>query len=285
MLGALASSLELQSYRNFEWLVVDDGSDDDTAAVLAGIATGGWLSMKVITTANGGKHRALNRGIPEARGEWTFIVDSDDRLPPDALLTIAELAAGTADDENLCGIMGLKGNFSGTVVGGILPETLGPVDAASLTYLYGVRDDKAEVYRTDVLKRYPFPEFMGEKFLTECVVWYRMARDGYRLKLANELLYLCEYREDGLSARSLELRMRNPQGTLLFYSEELLLKFAAWRLVREAANLVRFALHARRFGITFRELPRRSRMLAITGFPLGLAAAVRDLVVLRAGRA
>lgn len=278
-LQALAESLSAQSYRDFEWIVVDDGSTDDSARVLAGIAARGALPLRIITTPNGGKHRALNRGIPEARGEWTYIVDSDDRLPAEALRRIAELADEARGAERLCGIMGLKAEFDGTIVGGLLPENTGPVDTASLTFVWDVRGDKAEVFLTEVLKRYPFPEFEGERFITECVVWFRMAKDGYRFLLTNEVLYLCEYRDDGLSAKSLELRKRNPRGTLLFYSEELALDYPARKLLREAANLVRFAIHTRRLGATFGALPARGRRLALAALPLGAIAWVRDALL------
>lgn len=280
-LARLAESLEAQAFHDFEWLVVDDGSIDDTEAVLEGFAASGRLPLRVMRIENGGKHRALNRGMPELRGEWTFIVDSDDILPPDALAKISCLADASRGEENLCGIMGLKGDLSGAIIGGLLPEGLGPVDSASLTFTWNIRGDKAEVYLTEALKRYPFPEFSGEKFINEGVVWNRMAKDGLRLHLSNDLLYLCEYQEDGLSARSLELRIQNPRGALLFYSEVLSLDFPGRKLIREAANLVRFALHAGTLPSVYRSLPPRGRRLVLIAFPLGTAAAVRDSFVLR----
>lgn len=280
-LPRLAESLRAQGYADYEWLVVDDGSTDDTEACLEGLAREGSLPLRVIRMENGGKHRAVNRAVPEVRGAWTFIVDSDDILPEGALARIARLAGECEGDGALCGIMGLKGDFEGHVVGGLLPEGTGPIDTASLTFTWKIRGDKAEVFRTEVLARYPFPEIEGEKFITECSAWYRMARDGLRFRLSNELLYLCEYRDDGLSARSLELRIRNPEGTLLFYSEELNLEFPWWKLLREAANLVRFSVHAGRLHQTISGLSPRGRFLAVVSMPLGLLAAARDAVQLR----
>lgn len=275
-LGALRASLAAQEFRDFEWLVVDDGSTDGTLELLASWAADGGLAPRTITGRNGGKHRALNRGVPEARGRWTFIVDSDDQLPPGALAAAAAAIPEAEADAAIGGIMGLRVRPDGSLIGERLPAGVRAMDAAALTFTAGLRGDKAELFKTEVLRAFPFPELEGEKFLTECVVWFRIARAGYKLLLLDEPIYVCDYREDGLSAKSLSLRLRNPKGTLLFYREELALGFPRRALFREAANYVRFAIHAGRFGEALRELEPRGRRLAILAAPLGLAAAILD---------
>ncbi len=108
-----------------------------------------------------------------------------------------------------------------------------------------------------------------------------MARAGFSLLLTNEILYLCEYRADGLSARSLESRLKNPEGTTLHYSEALALPFSSRFLVREAANLIRFSLHFRRLeSLRSRPVSRRGWLL-VAAFPLGAALAIADRLRLR----
>jgi glycosyltransferase involved in cell wall biosynthesis len=285
-LPALASSLAEQSCKDFEWIIVDDGSTDGTAELLSAWTAEGKLPLRVISVANGGKHRAINRGLAEARGALFFIVDSDDRLPPEALERIRSFTrdSGLLSDPGCCGLMGLKATFDGKVLGERLPVGLASADALALTYRYDIRGDKAEVFKTDVLRRFPFPEFEGERFITECAVWYRIARAGLELRLLDETLYEAEYRPDGLSARSVELRAKNPLGTLLFYRELLAggLPFAAG--LREAANYDRFALLSHRLGASLSELSPRARLLALLAAPLGWAVSLRDRSKLR-GRA
>ncbi len=279
-LPALKASLDSQSLSDFEWLVMDDGSIDDTAKLAAAWAAGSAYPIRVLSFPNGGKHRALNRGIPEAAGSWIFIVDSDDRLPPDALEKIAALVPEADADPGIGGIMGLRYDGEGCRIGERFPSGLRRRDAATLTFVDGLRGDKAEVFKASVLRRFPFPEFQGEKFITECVVWFRIAAAGFDLLLLDEAIYLCEYQEDGLSAKSLELRLSNPCGTLLFYAEELPLN-----LFREAVNFVRFFLPCRKRCRTRpSKLPLKAKILVAAAAPVGLAAAVRDSLALAAGK-
>ncbi|MCE1197314.1 glycosyltransferase family 2 protein [bacterium] len=284
-LPALKASLDSQSFSDFEWLVVDDGSVDDTAKLAAGWAAESAYPIRVLTFPNGGKHRALNRGIPEAAGSWIYIVDSDDRLPPDALEKIAALVPEADADPGIGGIMGLRYDGEGRRIGESFPSGLRRRDAATLTFVDGLRGDKAEVFKASVLRRFPFPEFQGEKFITECVVWFRIAAAGFDLLLLDEAIYLCEYQEDGLSAKSLELRLSNPCGTLLFYAEELALPYSPLSLFREAVNFVRFFLPGRkRCRARPSKLPLRAKLLVAVAAPAGLAAAIRDSLALAAGK-
>lgn len=285
-LPALRDSLLGQRFTDFEWLVVDDGSTDDTQALLGVWSGENRLRVRTIARLNGGKHRALNDGIREARGEWIFIVDSDDTLPADSLEKLNRWAIEADSEPRACGLMGLKAYSGGGAIGESLPTQLRYADALELTYRYGIRGDKAEAYKAAVLKQFPFPEFEGERFLTEAVVWYRMARAGWTLRLCPEVLYESTYHPDGLSAQSLRLRIRNPRGTLLFYREEVEgdLPFAG--ALREAANYLRFSLHARdavpqaERGLA--ALSPRARKLALPAAPLGYLAWLRDIKALRA---
>jgi glycosyltransferase involved in cell wall biosynthesis len=278
-LPRLADSLKAQGTASYEWLVVDDGSTDGTGAYLERIEREGAFPLRHVCLENGGKHRAINRSIGLARGTWTFIVDSDDALPPRALESITRCIREAETDPSLAGIMGLRADFSGRIIGQRLPTGMRSMSATDITFKAGIRGDKAELYRTDLLRRFPFPEFEGEKFITECVVWYRIAAAGYKLMLLDEVIYLCEYQDDGLSANSRRLRAANPAGTLLFYREELELRYPARKLYREAVNYCRFALlsgGAAAYAAAAAKLTHRARMLALAALPLGALAAVFD---------
>jgi glycosyltransferase involved in cell wall biosynthesis len=274
-LEALSASLLAQSEGDFEWLVVDDGSTDSTPLLLERLAPLWGARLRYVKKENGGKHRALNYGIGLARGAWVFIVDSDDQLPPGSLSAIKALVPSAASDD-VVGIMGVRVDPAGRVIGESLPLQASPADSASLTFIYGIRGDKAEVFKSDVLRLYPFPEIEGERFLTEAVVWHRMARDGYKFVLTNEPLYICEYLAGGLSDKSLELRLKNPIGNELYYREALELPFPPWRLLREGINYTRFLWHDKNRQKDLKALSPQKRILAALCLPAGWLACRLD---------
>lgn len=277
-LPRLAASLETQAGAQFEWLVVDDGSTDGTDRVLDQLEAEGRLPLRRLRLENGGKHRAINAAVAIARGGWTFIVDSDDALPVGALERITRAIDEVEGDPTIGGIMGLRSDFRGNIIGQRLPRAVRRASATDITYRMGIRGDKAEVYRTELLRRFSFPVFPGEKFITECVVWYRIASAGYMLRLIDEPIYLCEYLPDGLSSNSLRLRACNPRGTLLFYREALGLDYPPHRLYREAINFCRFAVAVghRTLLLELQSLDGRALMIALAALPAGLIAAALD---------
>ena len=213
-LPKLWESLKRQTVFDFEWLIVDDGSIDHTEElVLQWISEENPFEIRYYRKENGGKHRAINFALSRAKGELFFIVDSDDCLPDTAIKTILQMrnTLPVQSVEQYAGIAGCKGYFSGQMVGTTFAgETL---DCTSIERAkHGIEGDKAEVFFTEVLCRYPFPEFEGEKFVTEATVWDRMALDGYLLRYFNKVIYLCEYLEDGLTHQGLDLYYRNPKG-------------------------------------------------------------------------
>ena len=242
-LPALKESLEAQSSDDFEWLVVDDGSTDGTESLLASWVGKTGFPFRYMRTENGGKHRALNRGLPEARGEAVFIVDSDDRLPKEAVERIAAAWPLAREDEALAGLVGYRASGRGERMGPEFPATLRAASSLELAWRHGMRADKAEVFKAATLREFPFPEIEGEKFLTEAVVWNRIAKLR-SLLLLREILYICEYLPDGLSAKSLELRLRNPRGAGLYYAELMRAGVPMTVRLRAGINRVRIAVLA-----------------------------------------
>ena len=213
-MGELYKSLQQQTDYQFEWLIVDDGSTDDTNEIVSKwIEAETRFPIRYFRKENGGKHRAINFALQYAQGEYFFIVDSDDRLVPDAIETVCAQIKSLPTDgcKKYAGICNCKGYSTTEIIGTSFEGDF--IDCTSLEReKFGITGDKAEVFFTEIMRQYPFPEFKGEKFVTECVVWDKMAADGYSLRFFNEILYLCEYREDGLTQQGLDLYYRNPLG-------------------------------------------------------------------------
>ena len=243
-LTTLYQSLLAQTNRDFEWLIIDDGSTDSTEELVTRFIREGRLAIRYVHVPNGGKHRAINKGTDLARGEIFFIVDSDDWLTPDALEKIKLWFAEISKIEGkFAGVSGQKGTDFAHALG-----TTFPGYSADVLYFdrtrYNIRGDKAEAFYTDVLRRYKFPEFPGENFITEAVVWCKIAQNGYALRYYNDIIYICEYRNDGLTKNATASRIKNIRGTL--YAYRYLMNVPQLPLIlrlRYLLNFLRFAGH------------------------------------------
>lgn len=218
IIAELFESLKKQIFADFEWVIVDDGSEDKTIEMVSSWVKEASFPIIYKKVVNGGKHRAINIGLEIASGELFYIVDSDDQLPSDALKIVDEIEKTIPinNRNKFAGICGLKGKKDYSILG----TTFSGDCYLDITCLEGkkhnITGDKAEVFYTRLLKKYKFPEFEGEKFLTESVVWDRIAFDGYKLRYFNKIIYLCEYLEDGLTLNYWENYKNNPKGYGLY---------------------------------------------------------------------
>lgn len=230
----LYRSLQKQTYTNFEWLVIDDGSTDDTKKLFENWANDpNEFLIRFYRVENGGKHRAINKGTDLAKGELFFIVDSDDYLTEDALESIVKWEENLENKEEFCGVSGNKGKSNAEIWGTTFHGDF--IDATSLERdRYNITGDKAEVFFTNILKRYKFDEFEGENFITERTVWDRMAHDGYKIRWFNKTIYICDYLHDGLTNAGDKLFAKNPKGTACLVKQQI--RFNKYKLKNRLSN-------------------------------------------------
>lgn len=214
----LYNSLKLQTYQDFEWVILDDGSTDETEYIVNGFKKESLILINYIKQNNGGKHRAINRGVEEAKGDFFFIVDSDDILPIDSLSTIAAYCEQIKGRSEIAGVVGLRSNKDGQIIGTNMKFEIIECTTLEYRYKYNIIGDRAEVFKTEILKQYPFPEFENEFFLSESIVWDKIATK-YKLLFFNKIVYEGEYLEGGLSSQSVKLRSMNPIGATTLYTE------------------------------------------------------------------
>lgn len=217
LLDRLYESLLKQTDKRFDWLIVDDGSTDDTKQRVESWLESKELRINYIWQENGGKHRALNNGIQEVASDLTFIVDSDDYLPEDAIETILayhDKYKAKRKELRLCGYSFLRCYSNGEVNTAYFPR-----DEEVATYLEvringNIGGDKAEVFYTKALKKYPFPEFPKEKFMPEDTVWMRMSEE-YNMVHINKCIYISDYLEGGLTKSGRKMKLKSPKGMAL----------------------------------------------------------------------
>lgn len=216
ILNKLYESLLSQTIKDFEWVIVDDGSSDNTKELVnewKKIENGFNIIYKF--QKNGGKHRAINSGIDIARGKMFFIVDSDDYITDFAIEKIKYYESTIKDSKyKFAGVSGYKGYNKNDFIGKSINKEY--IDALNTQReKYGLLGDKAEAYYTEILKNNKFPEIEGEKFMTESVVWNSIAGQGYMIRWFNELICICNYIDDGLTRQGNNLLINNPKGYLL----------------------------------------------------------------------
>ena len=208
-LPACHASLVKQTRKDFEWVVIDDGSSDDTESFFANLQDNGFR-IRYFKKENGGKHTALNAAHPYIQGKYILMLDSDDTLTADAVEQVAA-AWSRYDDDSSIGIV--------TLLKGLDPEHPNcyaadegiPVDIMSYHRICPVSNDACEVIRRELFLKYPFPVYPGEKFISEDALWNRVSFT-HQCVYINRVIYLCDYLEDGLTRSGRPLRIRNPHG-------------------------------------------------------------------------
>jgi glycosyltransferase involved in cell wall biosynthesis len=276
-LGRVYESLKAQTFKDFEWLIIDDSTTNDVQGVVQP-----WLSeantfVRYIKQKNSGKHVAHNNGVMQAKGEFTIILDDDDTLTPDSLEIFSRHWDNIPEAQrgSFSGVAGLCTNHdTGELLGGKFPQDVLDSDTIAINYIYHLGDDRQGFTRTDILREYLFPTFGGEKYITEGIVWNRISKK-YKIRFVNEIVCVKQY---GMTNSIVGHLSRSPNATSTYY-QELLDAPYAFSLTTKAklhAGYVRYALHAKRgLGQIVRE-GSRSPLFMLAGVSVGGLFYLRD---------
>ena len=212
-------SLQKQDCKEFIWLIVDDGSSDNTAELVKEWQQqNSGFEIRYVYKENGGMHTAHNVAYENIDTELNVCIDSDDVLAEGAIRKIIKKWEAVKD-QGYAGIVGLDADMN---TGEIIGTDFGTkISDTTLTGFYsrGGRGDKKLVYRTDIIKQYPpYPVFEGEKYVA-LAYKYRLIDQKYKLAVLNDILCNVEYQQDGSSMNMYRQYMRNPKG------------FAFWRKI------------------------------------------------------
>ncbi len=201
----------------FEWIIIDDGSTDNTVDLVNGFAA--IFEIRYIYQANSGKHVAVNKGVELAKYQYTVILDSDDIPLPNAVNIIIEKLNNTPSE-----IVGIGVNMcdsSGNIIGKYQNSVFS--DTIENAYLKGlVSGDKWFIWKTDFIKRFKFPVYDNEFFVPEGLIYNRISRLGFKLEFYPLMLLNARYQSDGYSKNIRALKYENFNAFLLYYCEKLI---------------------------------------------------------------
>lgn len=274
LLPDLYASLCRQTYQDFDWIIIDDGSSDGTQSIVKK-----WLAEEHTFTIsyhyilNGGKNKAINYGVKLIQTPFTMIVDSDDYLTDDAIEFLSEKVKEIITHKNLAGISGLKGHDENTPLKSIKTNNTPYIIANNLERKqYGLERDACEVYKTSILLQHPFKVWKNEKFVPEEIVWNQIALEGYKLRWYNKVTYIARYQENGLTKDSFNLIKRNPMGYAMMYKQRILLSPNIKDKFYNTCQMIAYSILGNNFYSTF---CANLNITTILATPIGYLLSIR----------
>ena len=266
-IGRTYESLCRQTCKDFVWLIVDDGSIDNTRQLVEGWIAEDRILITYIYQENQGMHGAHNTAYRNIDTQLNTCIDSDDYMPDDAVEKILNCWKKCGDNPTLAGIIGLDVTEDGQVIGTRFPDEMKTTTLQGF-YNAGGKGDKKMVYRSDVIKSYPeYPLFEGERYVG-LAYKYMLIDQDYELATLNEPLVIVEYQQDGSSFNMYKQYWNNPRGFAFFRKTEMLMVRSFKRKLQVCTHYVSSSIISRNWHFV-QESPEK--LLTILCIPSGIA--------------
>lgn len=271
LLPRVFNSLLQQVSKDFEWVVVDDGSSDNTEVLFPDFKNKADFPIQYFKQKNGGKHRAINKGVSMANGDFIIILDTDDFLSPEAVSFVKEKTQNLTTKDT-AGIAGRRIYQDGKITGSNNFDFI-HCTSLDIRYKYHVTGDLVEVFKTEVLKEFPFPEIEEERFCPEALVWNRIAQK-YPLDFYNQGFYVTEYLPGGLTEKIVRIRMTSPIASMIHYAELASYQIPFKEKIKASINFWRFSFNSKMgFGS---KLKQTNPLMSFFTLPIGLLMYIND---------
>jgi glycosyltransferase involved in cell wall biosynthesis len=265
-LGNCYQSLLNQTSTDFVWLIIDDGSTDNTRELVSSWIHENMIDIKYHWQENQGMHGAHNTAYELIDTELNVCIDSDDYMPEQAVEKIIRFWSENGS-EKVSGFIGLDSYTDNKIIGTKLPENIKSSTLFELYNKYGVTGDKKLVYRTELTKKYPYPVFNNEKYVGLAYKYYMLDRH-YEMLLVNEVLCCVEYLPDGSSQNMFNQYRKNPRGFAFYRKVLMQIPFASITFrFRQAIHYVSSSLMWKNWKF-ISETPVKS--LTVLAIPFGI---------------
>ena len=272
ILHNLYHSLLRQETNDFEWLVIDDGSADETAELVAKWIAEAPFLIRYFKTKNGGKPRAINKAVELANTPYLFIIDSDDYVADDTVAFLLSKIPDIADYPEFCGIGVMQKNTKNTIA----QDVFGDCDYIDAHHLerkkYGLNFDCNELYKIEILRQFPFRVWEGELFSPEEIVLYEMDLHGYKIRWYNKVGVISEYLEDGLTVNAFSLLKKNPMGYAMAFNHQLKYKKTFKEKFTSAYLMICYSLLGKNISYLAES---NDKPMTVLAFPVGVLVSVR----------
>ena len=265
-LPRLYDSLCKQKCKDFIWLIVDDGSTDNTRELVEKWkSNNNGFQIRYIHKQNGGMHTAHNVAYENIDTELNVCIDSDDMLSDDAVSLILEHWQSVRD-KGYAGIIALDADLNGKIIGDSFPGGMSETTLSGY-YATGRTGDKKLIYKTSIIKQYPpYPVFSGEKYVA-LAYKYRLIDQDYKLSVLNKVVCLVEYQDDGSSMNMYKQYVRNPQGFAFWRKVTMLYPTTRKRLFVDCIHYVSSSILAKNKNF-IKESPRK--LMTVAAIPFGV---------------
>ncbi len=261
------NSLVKQTNQDFLWLIIDDGSTDDTEVLVKKWIDDNKIQIIYHYQENQGMHGGHNAAYKLIDTTLNVCIDSDDFMPNDAVEKILDAWVKIEEEPKFAGIVGLDADINGNIIGTPIPENIKETTLYDIYNKHGLSGDKKLVYRTEVVKKYPpYPIFKGERFVPLGYL-YQLIDQDYLLYPSNDVFCIVEYMQDGSSMNMLKQYRRHPKG--FGFSRKSRMKFSKnfKDLFKNAIHYVSSAIFSKD-GKFLAESPKK--LVTILAIPFGI---------------
>lgn len=267
-LSRVYNSLCSQTCKEFEWLIIDDGSTDNTKnEVERFMQTRCGFKIRYYFKENGGKYTAHNMAVNKAVNELFVCVDSDDYMVKNAIETILKCAEMDLKEDRI-GIISLKKDTNGIVLSDKFPKNIIQCKKIDLEQKYHCRGEFTLIYKTSLLKKCLYPIIKNEKFIGENVIYDKLDQYG-DMVLLNEVITICEYLENGYTSNFKLLMLNNPTGFKLYYMQRI-------DLARTLMECINYVIRYNAFSVLSKErnfnYKGKKKFLVVLLKPVGFVA-------------
>lgn len=267
LLPRVYASLKNQTCQDFVWMIVDDGSTDETRALVEKWKQEEEVEIIYLYKENGGMHTGHNLAYQSIKTELNVCVDSDDFMPDDAVQKILSKWNQVTDRESFSGIVALDADMSGKIIGTKMPSEVIVGSYHDLYTLYKAKGDKKFVLKTKRVKHYSlYPEYQDEKLVPLGILYIMMGEDKPFVFL-DEVICIVEYQEGGSSHTILKQYFQSPKG--FAYARKIRLKYSKSikDILKNCLHLAALFFITKQFQLIWKDNPYK--ILTISFLPLG----------------